>query len=1530
MGCNAGGAGLACRFCGFGGFPACPGQQTMDVAIAVHVAPYCPTLCGPTSADTCTLDTACGDGLGAADGCNAGGRGAQCRWCAVDGASSGAPQRAGNATATATAGTTGTGPVGLALAAAAVRPPCPSVEARVGQLVRANTAGLLPDRSGALSAKVQLGSGVSTVTSFDLAVHDATDAMRSVLQQAAQRTLCEAAGMDESSCSVEIEGGVLSAAPEKCAIFDGPRLETELHAAGADLRAMDAADDGECCAACEADSACTGFVRYAGWCYLKTGALTPVALAHRTAYLRGSAAASASAVLSSSAPSAGRRRRVQSTCTPLPAPTCAGPTEICFADPTCLTVGGLGCGAGGSAGCRFCGFSLFSPCPPKKRPSTAPPPANAPVASPSLPPRTASAPAPPQLPAPPSPSVHRFRLERTNWPRTAMMHADMLLASPGALGQHICATSVLSQLGLGTSDRDGVWCEGVAGSVNTSLSVGFNMVRDVGGGWALGATARAEQQCESYNDAAQSVWTSVSEGLGLRPAAATQGAGQGAASQPSAGGPVMGGPQMWASAEVAYHWDRVGATAAGDRSASATLSSAAERIPCEIAKEGVPPPPSPPPPLVPRENIVLKEATEEDLRQVGSAASEERQRLEGETAALSTEVQMQTFGLVSMALGALLLCLCAGCSLWVYRRRQRALAVEHVELKRIELQKSREMQKHRQLQFMIERLRQAPPAAVADDDDDDDDDTDDDGGGREGRATGRAAGGADSGDRGATALPSLPLRRERRSRMSLDIPRSAAVREGPPSSRQRQSGARTARAALASHATAATPRTSDGEPPVFLAMASSASDAADAEVRTTEGEPPVYLALATPGGGADAGAYSDEDADGDADADPPIYLTLPPSHSDEDGDADDDADPPIYLTLPPSREAEGRDGAAQTAGPPETAPATTAAASAPSEQARQPRQPIGGGGRPTASEDNNERVTTYHLRTSATDHAVASLPVIAWSKLKLDGLIASSAVGKIYSTNYRDITAAVRRLDTSVRSLYSDLALKLEVDQLAAMRHPHLLRTVALVTEGPHSAGVLMQLAPSSLQAVLSQQGTSPLLQAIPKLAVSIAHQTAQGLAYLHDHGVWHGSLWPPNVMLGGKSGSDVKLADYGRSKRLVCHLLEAEEKSTSSAVGAKALTPASDARRAPFAAPELLHDHVYAAPGDVYALGCLLARMGSAAPLFAHELQTTPWPKLFHSLCVGEVSPTLHLHDHPDLPLPIVELAERCVTLEAKRRPKALYLARSLEKQLSFLRAEETDSRDSQPAAALSAGASFAPVSTPPFAPPTHRVGPAALPPPSLSAALGAGGKRQPPAAAAVPASGAERRGSLETLGGVSRPTDEPEETPLAPKAAARRGQSTWSALTKPTQRRGSLMSFLPGVAPVESADDTLAEKSMSPDRKAPAGGLKRQVSRLGGTLQPGGGLSEGSMPALARKPTQGSKLQRGDSSLTARSLADSLPGSTRAERSAPNTQRELSRTGTKTQRSVAAPPVRGGPAPPLAEADEEVTHNTVMRVRI
>ena len=87
LGCNAAGY-ESCRFCGFGQYAAvrCPGTtNTTHVATTVEVPGSCPRACTSNDWETCFYDRSCSNpfdpmyrgGLG----CNAGGRGQNCRFC---------------------------------------------------------------------------------------------------------------------------------------------------------------------------------------------------------------------------------------------------------------------------------------------------------------------------------------------------------------------------------------------------------------------------------------------------------------------------------------------------------------------------------------------------------------------------------------------------------------------------------------------------------------------------------------------------------------------------------------------------------------------------------------------------------------------------------------------------------------------------------------------------------------------------------------------------------------------------------------------------------------------------------------------------------------------------------------------------------------------------------------------------------------------------------------------------------------------------------------------------------------------------------------------------------------------------------------------------------------------------------------------------------------------------------------------------------------------------------------------------------
>ena len=292
---------------------------------------------------------------------------------------------------------------------------------------------------------------------------------------------------------------------------------------------------------------------------------------------------------------------------------------------------------------------------------------------------------------------------------------------------------------------------------------------------------------------------------------------------------------------------------------------------------------------------------------------------------------------------------------------------------------------------------------------------------------------------------------------------------------------------------------------------------------------------------------------------------------------------------------------------------------------------------------------------------------------------------------------AVRRLREAACALYTPASLEQEMTKLGALRHANLLTPELNTKSSSGLVEVAVPFAHSSLAVLLSclEENALPFMAADAEAAVSIGTQTAQAIAFLHSHSLRHGCLWPRNVMLGGTDGHHVKLMDYGRPDRLIQALYAIDD--DEHVLRRSRASSASDMFRAPYAAPEVL-DGVRAATAsaDVYSLGCLLVRMGLTAPLFSEELAGASWRQLVVDLQAGRKSPVDALRRKADalskrtaargsvatrgsvangttehvpskrastasyrlsagpLPAEMVQLAARCCSASAMRRPKA------------------------------------------------------------------------------------------------------------------------------------------------------------------------------------------------------------------------------------------------------------------------------------
>lgn len=193
---------------------------------------------------------------------------------------------------------------------------------------------------------------------------------------------------------------------------------------------------------------------------------------------------------------------------------------------------------------------------------------------------------------------------------------------------------------------------------------------------------------------------------------------------------------------------------------------------------------------------------------------------------------------------------------------------------------------------------------------------------------------------------------------------------------------------------------------------------------------------------------------------------------------------------------------------------------------------------------------------------------------------------------------AVKTLRPTFVSLSSFVvALRKACERVTGVSHPSLVRYLAVGTvdqEQPFFwVGELV--TGQSLGQLLQRRLPLPLPQALQLMV-----QIADGVAYLHRHGIVHGDLRPHNILV--SSRGEVKVGDYGLSSAFMAsRVTEAEWME----------------RAAPYLAPERFHDGEASPYSDIYALGVLLFQMVTGrlpyevATIadFAHLHATAPVP---------------------------------------------------------------------------------------------------------------------------------------------------------------------------------------------------------------------------------------------------------------------------------------------------------------------------------
>ena len=244
--------------------------------------------------------------------------------------------------------------------------------------------------------------------------------------------------------------------------------------------------------------------------------------------------------------------------------------------------------------------------------------------------------------------------------------------------------------------------------------------------------------------------------------------------------------------------------------------------------------------------------------------------------------------------------------------------------------------------------------------------------------------------------------------------------------------------------------------------------------------------------------------------------------------------------------------------------------------------------------------------------------------------------------------------------------------------HPNVLPILGIATNNGRRYALLTPKCTTSLQQLLhlAEQTLSLRLSLIAEWN-NVACGIADGLKFLHGQRIAHAALHPGNVLLDAQMRP--QLADYGpsmcRLRATYARTKEGRMKLQRRDEDAQGAEPLAGSESNLYLSPEILPSvgtvHLWSAaraldlPSDLWALGCLVARLATLKPLYYKErpaldealsLATADERAAAARECIatGMWRPAAQLEGEAFLPLGLLELVESCTSLEPAERPSS------------------------------------------------------------------------------------------------------------------------------------------------------------------------------------------------------------------------------------------------------------------------------------
>ena len=249
--------------------------------------------------------------------------------------------------------------------------------------------------------------------------------------------------------------------------------------------------------------------------------------------------------------------------------------------------------------------------------------------------------------------------------------------------------------------------------------------------------------------------------------------------------------------------------------------------------------------------------------------------------------------------------------------------------------------------------------------------------------------------------------------------------------------------------------------------------------------------------------------------------------------------------------------------------------------------------------------------------------------------LGSGAFGVVMKCKFRNTDCAIKQLHKeSKRSTDMLVGLLDEFNVMMQLRHPNVLLTMGIAVDSEdETTGIVMELMQASLFDVIYDPSFRPYANWESSF-LSIASDVANGMSFIHFHGLLHRDLKPGNVLIDAQWVA--KVADFGNTLDDSNVLYEREQEIAG--------TP-------PYMAPEIITSHMYEPPVDVWAFGCIIAHMSSGKIPY-QQLNLRDRKAMLDVIRSGEVSPLELLFEAPSIPADILSIAKACCQPDPRGRP--------------------------------------------------------------------------------------------------------------------------------------------------------------------------------------------------------------------------------------------------------------------------------------